>query len=758
MNDSAVAKSFDFESTGDFLLDVGGSINSSAKSTINAKNGGITLDGAISGQDLSLTAKNDVVVNQTISAHHLTIDAQNENIAAAITAQDVDLHPKGDLDLSAQGSFTLSGHLNVNAGASINLVGPVSAATDAILKANSTISTFDLSAGNKFSADATAVTLNGNISAKLMDFHGTLTLAAAGSLAAGDSIHADNASSMALDGMVSATKNIDLHAIGDVEIGNTLQAQSLTISSGTLTINGSISANSVNLQLTSGLNSGAANSLISAPNISITLPGPFVFNTIDTTMTRFESANLASLSINASSITFDSDIILSNPIGDLTASNGNINATGHQLIGFDKISLTNGSLFASALTANSLTLNQSGVVSVTGDLLATQSLSAPGSVTVGGVLSSKSITADSIVANALHADNVTAITSLAVISADIVPFSSSTLSINAPTFTVPAGFILDGQNGSLLAAPANAYNLTLTTGTLAIASGGGANLISNLSLNGGDADPLRIDAGGDGGILNITSSDSISVDNPISATTGQNSNSVMTGGKGGTVNLTATNTINLNNKIEVSSNDGNRRRSARGGNINIISKAKSGTAIAVSSSAQLLALLNSLAPGPGGSIKLTSAGGDININGGTIQADRGTIDVRNNGDSGIINLTNAVLNASTIKVGALGNNCTLTIGGGTISADSLIKLYAGGSSGTVNFVNDVTLSGSSAKIIAGDTVTIFNGKIVTINGLAPVDVFTNHANYTGWGGNSSTTGTFGGLGALTHPLPGAPKY
>ena len=395
---------------------------------------------------------------------------------------------------------------------------------------------------------------------------------------------------------------------------------------------------------------------------------------------------------------------------------------------------------------------------MTGDLLATQSLTAPGSVTVGGVLSSKSITADSIVTNALHADNVTALTSLAVTSADILPFSSSTLSINAPIFSIPAGFILDGQNGSPLAAPTNAYNFTLTTGTLAIASGIGTNLISNLSLNGGDADPLRTDAGGDGGILNITSSDSISVDNPISATTGQNSNSGITGGKGGTVNLTATNTISLNNKIEVSSNDGNRRRSARGGNINITSKAKSGTAIAVSSSAQLLALLNASAPGPGGSIKFTSAGGDIDINGGTIQADRGTIDVRNNGDSGVINLTNAVLNASTVKVGALGNNGTLNIGGGTISADSLIKLYAAGSSGTVNFVDDVTLSGSSVKIIAGDTVTIFNGKIVTINGFAPVDVFTNHPNYTGWGGNNSTTGTFAGQGATTHPLPGAPKY
>jgi hypothetical protein len=100
----------------------------------------------------------------------------------------------------------------------------------------------------------------------------------------------------------------------------------------------------------------------------------------------------------------------------------------------------------------------------------------------------------------------------------------------------------------------------------------------------------------------------------------------------------------------------------------------------------------------------------------------------------------------------------LNIGGGTISADTLIKLYAGGSSGTVDFVGNVTLSGNSAKIIAADTVIINNGKIVTILGPSAADVFTNHPHYTGFGGDSTTTGTFAGKGAVTHPLSGAPGY
>ncbi len=37
-------------------------------------------------------------------------------------------------------------------------------------------------------------------------------------------------------------------------------------------------------------------------------------------------------------------------------------------------------------------------------------------------------------------------------------------------------------------------------------------------------------------------------------------------------------------------------------------------------------------------------------------------------------------------------------------------------------------------------------------------VFTNQPNYNGSGGNGSTTGIFGGAGATTQPLSGAPGY
>ncbi len=174
----------------------------------------------------------------------------------------------------------------------------------------------------------------------------------------------------------------------------------------------------------------------------------------------------------------------------------------------------------------------------------------------------------------------------------------------------------------------------------------------------------------------------------------------------------------------------------------------------ISSSAQLLSLLSGAAAGPGGKITITSAGGDVAINGGTLRADRGQIEIRNNGSSGTINLTNANLNASVIKAGALGSDGTLNVGGGTLNADSQIKRYAGGSNGQVNFTNNVTLNGNSVKTIAADAVTIFNGKVVTVNGPGAASVLTNNPNYTGFGGNGSTTGTFAGQGATTQPLPG----
>jgi len=127
--------------------------------------------------------------------------------------------------------------------------------------------------------------------------------------------------------------------------------------------------------------------------------------------------------------------------------------------------------------------------------------------------------------------------------------------------------------------------------------------------------------------------------------------------------------------------------------------------------------------------------------------------------NGTITFNNASVRADVIKAGVLGANGVLNIGGGVLNAGSLLKLYAPGSNGQLNFVSNVTLDGISTKILAADSVTIFNNVVVTIGDDIPASVYTNHPNYTGFGGNGSRTGTFAGAGAIEpQPLSSAPPF
>jgi hypothetical protein len=285
--------------------------------------------------------------------------------------------------------------------------------------------------------------------------------------------------------------------------------------------------------------------------------------------------------------------------------------------------------------------------------------------------------------------------------------------------------------------------------------------ITSANFDGGSAATLlNLTGGGDGGTLEVgtdtqPTAGKIIVDKEITASSGANGLLATTGGRGGTVKMVTNDEAQINSTIKVSIPRlvARARRAAHQHH----EQEDERHCDRVTSSAQLLALLSNVAPGPGGTIKLTSAGGDVNVS-GTVRADKGAVEIRNTGSNGVINLTNANLRGNTVKALALGSDGQLVIGGGTISADSLITLYAGGSNGTVKFEESVTLSGSSVKTIQGNTVTIRDGKVVTISGPAPASVFTNNPNYTGSGGNGSTTGTFGGQGATTAPLANGPGY
>ena len=147
----------------------------------------------------------------------------------------------------------------------------------------------------------------------------------------------------------------------------------------------------------------------------------------------------------------------------------------------------------------------------------------------------------------------------------------------------------------------------------------------------------------------------------------------------------------------------------------------------------------------------SAASAAINFNGGSYDAG-GTFLAYIDGN-GAITFNNASAHADVLKAGVFGTNGVLNIGGGTLSADSTLKLYAPGSNGQLNFISNVTLGGNSLKILAANSITIFNNVVVTIGGPKPADVYTGftgeipNANYTGFGGNDSTTGTFAGAGA-----------
>jgi FecR protein len=152
-----------------------------------------------------------------------------------------------------------------------------------------------------------------------------------------------------------------------------------------------------------------------------------------------------------------------------------------------------------------------------------------------------------------------------------------------------------------------------------------------------------------------------------------------------------------------------------------------------------------------------AAASAILINGGNYNVG-GTFLTYMDGD-GTIAFNRASAHADILKAGVFGANGVLNISGGTLSADTTLKLYAPGSNGQLNFISNVTLDGNSKKILAANSVTIFDNVVVTIGGKSPADVYTNHPNYTGSGGNGSTTGTFAGAGAnRPQPLSEAPPF
>lgn len=269
--------------------------------------------------------------------------------------------------------------------------------------------------------------------------------------------------------------------------------------------------------------------------------------------------------------------------------------------------------------------------------------------------------------------------------------------------------------------------------------------------------------GSDGGsFFAQTSTGDLIVNTPIMADTGPNKPSAtdpVSGGAGGSVSLfAATASVQVNSRVQVASDDASSRRiSASGGAISVTSYRSGGNGVVISNSGELLSLLNAAAPGPGGRIDIQTVGSNILVNGGLVVASRGVVTLQASGASNRITLNNATIMADTVRIGAIGSNGQLVINGGKFSADTTMKLYGGSTNGSITFTGNTQLGGNATqKVLSANTVTVQNGVQVQVAGVLPAQVFTSIPNYTGSGGNSSTTGTFTGAGATTFGPTGTP--
>jgi hypothetical protein len=427
--------------------------------------------------------------------------------------------------------------------------------------------------------------------------------------------------------------------------------------------------------------------------------------------------------------------------------------------------------------------NLDGKIGGTGGQVTLQingALTVTGRIDVFGTLNSTNpITAGTFSATTTNAPGVSAgaggITRFNFPSEPIAINPTHTITTNALTST--GGINFNGPDLSGGFGPFSGGRLILNVPSLTFGSTAGDNIQGAVTFNGGASTTAA--TAGDGGIFTVNATGAITVGSPIQATTGIQPFANAPSGAGGTVNLNSTGgSIVVSSPITVSSAETNtvnapRRRSRSGGNINLRSDAGTAVAINITNTGQLLSLLDAAAPGPGGKITILATASDsgINVNGdpspvgaatvGTIRADGpgGAVDIRHTGAAGSISLASAQISADIVKVGALGNAGTLTIGGGAINADTILKLYAPGPNGLIHFIATVSLNGNSTKILAANTITIDGGVRVNIGGPTQAQIFTTNANYSGSGGNGSTTGTFTGAGAQNpQPLANAPAF
>jgi len=647
----------------------------------------------------------------------------------------------GDITLSSGGTMTINGVATLRTGPS---TANQASGSNITITAGSTITVGDLLAAVTPGAGQTlsnggSIALTGTGSYVATNSDGGLNLqvlnSSPGSIGTGGNIVLSLAGALTTGNAGALNLAIDNSKGGRIQTGGNI----------TTAINAGLTANSVNVLIDNRFNGFIGN------GAGITFSSGGTFTT---------KAN-ANFEILNSQMGTTGGTIGSDAFVKVTFANATI---GNDLNAF--IDNSDGSIGGAGGT---VTLQVNGKLTVSGRIDIFGALTATGSITAGQ-LSATNVNApgidvgaggitrftfpNEITVNPLHTITTNALT------------STGGINFNGPDLDTPPGF-----------GPFDGGQLTLNVTSLSFGPSAADNIQGLVTFNGGSTSSSSIPAGS-GGAFTVNATGAITVDSPIEATTGLQPSSSEPSGVGGTVNLNTTGgAISVNSSITVSSAEKASaappppvRKSKAGGNINIKSDAPTGVAVNVSNTGQLLSLLDAAAPGPGGKITILATGANsrINVTGATappggvapdsIRADKGSVDIRHTGSGGGIFLTDPNIAADIVKVGALGSTGTLSIGGGRINADTMLKLYAVGSNGSVVFVSNVLLSGNSMKIIAGNSVTVNNNVVVSV-AKNPAEVYVldpNKANYSNFnGGNNSTNGTFIIDGTAGSPVSGA---
>lgn len=771
----------------------------------------ITLNaGTISSESLAAISRGNLTVGTTtpvnISAVTLTLSGANDVALQGLTTSATAVNSLGNVTLQSGNDLLVTGPTSItriNGGVFSGVTGLnllLNAGRN--LQVNGNLSLLSSAGGLNMGGNVTVqsggtMTVAGNTNLQtetLTGDHGTgsnITISAGGPITVSDlfaSVAIGAGRTLSNGGVITMTGTSSYTAtLG----GGGLNLQVLNSAPGVIGTGGNIVL-SIEAALTTG-NAGALNLVINNSNGGRIQTGGNITSTIGAGLT----ANSVNVQIDNRSNGF-----IGNGAGITFASGGTFTTKGNSnfeilnsmqgtpggTIGSDAfIKIT----FADTTIGNDLNAfidNSDGAIGGVGGTVTLQvngKLAVSGRIDVFGTLTSTG----SITAGQLSATNVNA-PGINVGGAGITPFTFPnelngvpilhTITTNALTST--GGIIFNGQDTG----PFDGGQLTINVPSLTFGPTAADNIQGPVTFNGGNSSTNPIPAGS-GGTFTVNATGAVTVSSPIQATTGLQPDASEPSGAGGTVNLNSTGgTISINSPVTVSSADAStappapRRKSRSGGNINLKSDAPTGVAINVSNTGQLLSLLDAAAPGPGGKITIlaTGASSRIQITGDpgsagkpppdTIRADRGSVDIRHTGTAGTITMTDATISADIVKVGALGANGSLTIGGGRIDANTVLKLYATGANGSLIFVSNVVLNLNSTNmldriIIAGNSVTVNNNVVVAIGSPAGLsrtaDVYVPNlagAKYSNFnGGNNTTSGMFIIDGTQGSPVSGA---